>query len=821
MPYDSVNNCHRPVTEDDVEQEFWRLVSSIDETVEVEYGADIHCTTHGSGFPTIEKNPDDPYATDPWNLNLLPLHPESLFRYIKTDVSGMTVPWVYVGMIFSTFCWHNEDHYAYSANYQHFGATKTWYGIPGEDAEKFEAAMKEAVPDLFETQPDLLFQLVTLLPPEKLKKAGVRVYAVDQRAGQFVVTFPQAYHAGFNHGFNFNEAVNFAPSDWEPYGLAGIERLQQFRRQPCFSHDELLWTAAEEVTSASTGPLTIQTAKWLAPAFQRLYNREASSRTIFMSRHLEVSHRCPLAEKENGASADGHAMSCPLEFVVDDAKVAEEEYQCSHCKVFTYLSRFKCVKTGKVLCLEHAGFHHCCQVRESSRFLGEAHILTYRKSLDELSTTYKKVAEKAQQPQAWEDKYEKLLDEDATPSLKTLRALLNEGERIPYELASLPMLREFVDRCNRWVEEATTYIVRKQQNRRKNEKAWPGGSRKSIGGGSAELDDKERETRNISNIYRLLSEASQIGFDCPEILLLQQRADAIKIFQEDARRALTHASTQTVDTIEKLLDEGHSFNVDVPEVESLTRFLDELKWTHKAETSRDVYMTLEDVMKLVEEGQRLEIPPYNDHMAYFEDRANAGKQWEKTAKELLGAESVHYVQLEALSKQATSGSLPVSQATQVAIDQMLHKLRDAQRQITDLNTRSHDSEYRNRPRYSEVVALMAKIEELQAKPGGTLDLEKEQKRNEDWIRKGKRVFGKTNAPLYIFKSHLEYVLDRNNDCFDTVYDKPRTPTEPASREPSPDSASPQKKHSRNRTVYCICRRVEAGMMIECEVCHEW
>lgn len=82
----------------------------------------------------------------------------------------------------------------------HWGETKTWYGIPGDDAEKFEAAIKKEAPDLFEAQPDLLFQLVTLMNPQRLTDAGVRVYGCNQRAGEFVITFPKAYHAGFNHG---------------------------------------------------------------------------------------------------------------------------------------------------------------------------------------------------------------------------------------------------------------------------------------------------------------------------------------------------------------------------------------------------------------------------------------------------------------------------------------------------------------------------------------------------------------------------------------------------------------------------------------------
>ena len=52
---------------------------------------------------------------------------------------------------------------------------------------------------------------------------------MDQKAGEFIVTFPRAYHAGFNQGYNFAEAVNFAPADWVGrlhYYVSHIEGLQ-------------------------------------------------------------------------------------------------------------------------------------------------------------------------------------------------------------------------------------------------------------------------------------------------------------------------------------------------------------------------------------------------------------------------------------------------------------------------------------------------------------------------------------------------------------------------------------------------------------------
>ena len=803
MPFDPVTNGKRTVTEDDVEREFWRLVESPSEEVEVEYGADIHSTTHGSGFPTIEKDPRDPYSTDLWNLNILPLHPESLFRHIKSDISGMTVPWLYVGMCFSTFCWHNEDHYGYSANYQHFGATKTWYGIPGADAERFEAAMKQAVPELFESQPDLLFQLVTLLPPDRLKKAGVNVYALDQRAGQFVITFPQAYHAGFNHGFNFNEAVNFAPEDWAPYGEAGVERLQEFRKQPCFSHDELLMTAAGRDT-------TIKTAKWLAPALIRLRDREMQQRQDLLRRHKDQieSHHCKIEEKVDGSD------SCSLGFKVEDQDVQEIEYQCTYCKAYSYLSSFRCETTSKVMCLLHAGSHECCDAGEEQRLTDTGHTLRYRLSDDALHTVVQKVVDRAYMPEAWHEKLDKALDGEVKPSLKVLRSLVSEGEKIPWELSGLPDLKAFVSKCNEWVDEATNYITRKQQNRRKNEKAW----RKGNSAKAAEQEERDRELRKIENIHKLLAQAEDIAFECPEIDTLAQRSQDIADFQRDAKAALATTTTRPTQDFIDLAELGKTFNVDVPEVEELETVIQKLKWTDEAREMRDKFKTLDDVVRLLEQGKEIGIPDNDELLLRYKDLQTRGELWESKAQELMSVEPIHHPQLEALANQADT--LPITAETRARVEAILAKQREAQKKIRDLCSDSKDPDFRKRPMYKVVCNVLASLSELNSKPVGTLELDGMIKRHENWMRKGKKLFGKANAPLHILQAHMNYVAEHNSFCFD-LSDKPRMPVEPASRDNSPVEGQDVDGVKSEKNVFCMCRQPEAGMMLECELCHEW
>ncbi|EDQ89919.1 uncharacterized protein MONBRDRAFT_1660, partial [Monosiga brevicollis MX1] len=224
--------------------------------LQVEYGADLPTLEVGSGFPTdeqhfanrgrkISRSRNAVAAQNGWNLNNLPLHHRSLFCSIAEPISGVKVPWLYVGQLFSSFCWHIEDHWTYSINYMHLGEPKTWYGIPASDAEAFERAMIASAPELFARKPELLHDLVTLASPQYLIDAGVRCFRTDQNPGEFIVTFPRAYHAGFNMGFNVAEAVNFAPAHWLATGRRCFEAYRHDGRRPTFNHWEFVLQAAQ------------------------------------------------------------------------------------------------------------------------------------------------------------------------------------------------------------------------------------------------------------------------------------------------------------------------------------------------------------------------------------------------------------------------------------------------------------------------------------------------------------------------------------------------------------------------------------------------
>ncbi|KAK3157253.1 hypothetical protein QOZ80_2AG0118360 [Eleusine coracana subsp. coracana] len=226
-----------------VEEEFWREIA-FGKMDFVEYACDVD----GSAFSS---SPHDQLGKSNWNLKNFSRLPNSVLRLLQAPIPGVTDPMLYIGMLFSMFAWHVEDHYLYSINYHHCGAFKTWYGIPGDAAPGFERVASQyvynkdiLVGDGEDAAFDVLLGKTTLFPPNILLDHNVPVYRAVQKPGEFVITFPRSYHAGFSHGFNCGEAVNFAIGDWFPLGALASKRYALLNRTPLLAHEELLCRSA-------------------------------------------------------------------------------------------------------------------------------------------------------------------------------------------------------------------------------------------------------------------------------------------------------------------------------------------------------------------------------------------------------------------------------------------------------------------------------------------------------------------------------------------------------------------------------------------------
>ncbi|XP_068639778.1 lysine-specific demethylase ELF6-like isoform X2 [Aristolochia californica] len=183
-------------------------------------------------------------SNSPWNLQVIARSAGSLTRFMPDEVPGVTSPMVYIGMLFSWFAWHVEDHELHSLNFLHMGSPKTWYGVPGDFAFALEEVIRlhgyggnlDRLAAL-----TLLGEKTTLMSPEIIVASGIPCCRLVQNPGEFVVTFPRAYHVGFSHGFNCGEAANFATPKWLKVAKEAAVRRAAMNYLPMLSHQQLLY----------------------------------------------------------------------------------------------------------------------------------------------------------------------------------------------------------------------------------------------------------------------------------------------------------------------------------------------------------------------------------------------------------------------------------------------------------------------------------------------------------------------------------------------------------------------------------------------------
>ena len=358
-----------------LEVDYWDIVDRGDQGspgVVVDYGNDVDAAEYWSGFPRGPPQPElcaenldrcepfsyEYYARSGWNLNNIARWPGSVLRYYEEPVSGVTSPWLYLGMLFSTFPWHNEDNYFYSINYHHAGAPKQWYGTPGSKADAFEVAFRALVNenggDM--TAGDSLHNINTMISAYEIAKRGVPMYALRQMPGEFVVTFPRAYHGGFSLGFNIGEAVNFATPDWVQHARLANEHYRTIARLGVVGHDRLMFTLAHNVDTYTD----IASCEALRGEVWRIAEEEARTRP-----HLYRTEGLRDVSDRVGPPPGNNTRVCGK----DDADFDDTRI-CCICKHTCYASIVGCnCSNDQLVCLRHAGF--LCRCPPSNRFVLE------------------------------------------------------------------------------------------------------------------------------------------------------------------------------------------------------------------------------------------------------------------------------------------------------------------------------------------------------------------------------------------------------------------------------------------------------------------
>ncbi|CAN0074290.1 unnamed protein product [Lampetra fluviatilis] len=314
-------HCSKEPSASLIEQKYWEIVQNQDMHVSVHCGK-VDTNFVSSGFPIGRS---EPFSRHSWNLTMLPSNPGSVLRHLGA-LSGVTVPWLNVGMVFSTWVWARDPHYLPSIDYLHTGADKIWYCIPASQKDKLEKVVHSLLQANGKSGLEMLQN--SMVSPEVLSHAGVSVYRTVQRSGQFVVTFPGSFTSSVSCGYSVSETITFAPADWLPLGCRAAEEVKRRCIPNMFPMDKLLYlTAVGELEKGNAAALA-----HVGPLLGQLRDRELNLRRRLHVRGLRSWARYGCQDAHHPGVAE--VRKRPRKWL----PIESAERRCLTCRQLCYLS---------------------------------------------------------------------------------------------------------------------------------------------------------------------------------------------------------------------------------------------------------------------------------------------------------------------------------------------------------------------------------------------------------------------------------------------------------------------------------------------------
>ncbi|XP_058610254.1 protein Jumonji isoform X1 [Onychostoma macrolepis] len=356
----------------EVEQDYWRIVEQRDCHVAVHYGR-VDTNTHGSGFPVGKS---EPFSKHGWNLTVLPNNSGSILRHLGA-VPGVTIPWLNIGMVFSTSCWSQDQNRLPYIDYLHTGADCIWYSIPAEEKTKLDKVVHTLLQANGTPGLEMLEKNV-MISPEVLCREGIKVHRTVQQSGQFVVVFPGAFVSRVCCGYSVSETVHFATPQWMNLGYEAAKDLKYRHIAKPFSMEKLLYQIAT-AEAKRENRLVLST---ISSLLKDLRNIEMKQRQdLYEAGLLSSARYC--THDNNQSPTDTRKK--PRKWLA----LESSERRCQTCQHLCYLSMVVQENENVVFCLECA--LHYVEKHKSCRGLK----MMYRFDEEQINSLVNQVCGKA------------------------------------------------------------------------------------------------------------------------------------------------------------------------------------------------------------------------------------------------------------------------------------------------------------------------------------------------------------------------------------------------------------------------------------------
>nr|XP_019811333.1 PREDICTED: lysine-specific demethylase 5C isoform X16 [Bos indicus] len=652
------------------------------------------------------------------------------------------------------------------------------------------------------------YHIFCLLPPLpeipkgvwRCPKCVMAVVRTNQCAGEFVITFPRAYHSGFNQGYNFAEAVNFCTADWLPAGRQCIEHYRRLRRYCVFSHEELICKMAA------------------CPEKLDLNLAAAVHKEMFIMVQEERRLRKALLEK-GITEAEREAF----ELLPDD------ERQCIKCKTTCFLSALACYDCPDgLVCLSH--INDLCKCSSSRQYL------RYRYTLDELPAMLHKLKVRAESFDTWANKVRVALEvEDGRKrSLEELRALESEARERRFPNS------ELLQRLKNCLSEAEACVSR---------------ALGLVSGQEAGPHRMAGLQMTLAELRAFLDQMNNLPCAMHQIGDVKGILEQVEAYQAEACEALASLPSSP-GLLQSLLERGQQLGVEVPEAQQLQRqveqaqWLDEVKRTLAPSARRGTLAVMRGL--LVAGASVAPSPAVDKAQAELQELLTIAERWEEKAHLCLEARQKHPpATLEAIIHEAEN--IPVHLPNIQALKEALAKARAW---IADVDEIQNGDHY---PCLDDLEGLVAVGRDLPVGLEELRQLELQVLTAHSWREKASKTFLKKNScytllevlcpcadagsdstkrsrwmekELGLYKSDTELLGLSAQDLRDPgsviVAFKEGEQKEKEgilqlrrtnSTKPSPLASSTT---ASSATSICVCGQVPAGVgALQCDLCQDW